>query len=187
MGSETGWKTKKSGITVKKNHAIFLGEFLLSFHLQTNLNAVELKCSSADVTIRSNRWAILVKLAADLVQLGRRALEVRKKEVACSTEYILNTLQSFSVTFPLVVPALETALSLKISTEEYLAVLLRHVDVLYRHCARPNVRKRRFCRFCVQQSVLSSIANELLRGREDVDTSVIESDRRRKIEAEKRR
>ena len=85
------------------------------------------------------------------------------------------------------IPALETALSLTSSAEEYLAVLLRSLDVLYKHYFRPYLRKWRFRRHCVRQSALSNICNELLNGRDEVVANVSRKDNRRTINAKMRR
>ena len=82
---------------------------------------------------------------------------------------------------------LETALSLTTSAEEYLAVLLRNIDALFKHCSRLCVRKCRFRRHCVRPRALSNIANELQSGREDVVMSVLKNDKSRKMKAKMRR
>ena len=85
------------------------------------------------------------------------------------------------------IPALETALSLTSSAEEYMAVLLRNIDSLYGHYSRPYLRKWRFRRQCARQSALSNICNELLSGRADVVTNFTTSDIGRKTAARERR
>ena len=84
------------------------------------------------------------------------------------------------------IPALETALSLTSSAEEFMAVFLHNLDALYNHYSRPSLRKWRFRRHCARQSALSNICNELLSGREDVVTNVIQKDKRQQIKAKKR-
>ena len=84
------------------------------------------------------------------------------------------------------IPALETALSLTSSAEEYLAVFLQNLDVFYTHYSRPYLRKWRFRRHCARQSALSNICNELLSGRADVVTNVTKHDIGRKTAARER-
>lgn len=83
------------------------------------------------------------------------------------------------------IPVLETTLSLTTSAKEYLLVILRHVDALYRHYSRPDVRKWRFDCHCVRQGAPSNISDELLTGCEDVVASITKDQRGRKIEAKK--
>lgn len=81
--------------------------------------------------------------------------------------------------------ALETALSLTSSVEEYLAGLPKNADALCRHDAQPNVRKRRFRRLCAYSCALSTISHEFLRGYDDVVTPVIKNGKgRREAEVE---
>ena len=83
------------------------------------------------------------------------------------------------------IPALETALSLTSSAEEYMAAFLLNLDVFYTHYLRPYLRKWRFRRHRARQSARSNICNELLSGR--AVTFVTTSNIGRKTAARERR
>lgn len=84
-------------------------------------------------------------------------------------------------------PALETALSLTISAGEHLVILFRNVDARFKLYSRLYLRKGRLRRHCVRQSALSNNTNELLSGRKDVVTCILENDMDRKVRAKMQR